>query len=502
MHTAKRAKVLKSNDEEKPKDGVPKGNNSTPKVQDSISAIEPNVQTDVSAAPPAVHQLVQCFSEEQIALVLSILKAKSDEISIRDYLNELRESIKLEESQSNRIVDSGEFWKQQFESQRILTDELQTRIASMTSSFEDSEEEKIPSIAQCSSESHKNQPLKSARKKKRNRYDITIPSPFASVCQVVLIRRSLHDESASASCRKLIELSWKAISDCIPKYIGIRETNYHTKDVKFLAHLMSEIVECYKNCVEVSTEHYKTIAGRELVRKSNIIYSLCSFVDKALNEIHRLCITKAKLPVRSGNLIPDRVEISTDNDEPMMVRFVANLMIGVLRKTNWQKENDLHKQIIEGMLAIILNHIGRLISDIVFKEDVAASKLPGSITSGGPSLNSTKNDSSLKSKYFIHILEMALKIQEETMGAEPTEELLEKAKRKIQNTLKNSIIGGGLLGLKMPDQIAEESIDIPELKGLELYGEEWTVQCVFTMIEVDEGEEDEEVRGSGEVIVG
>ncbi|TGO13267.1 hypothetical protein BTUL_0073g00350 [Botrytis tulipae] len=532
MPAAKKAKTPKLNDEEKPKDDVPKGSKSTPKVQDFISAIEPNVQTDVSAAPPVLHQILQCFSEEQIALVLSILKAKPNEISIKDYLNELRESIKPEESQSNRIVDSGEFWKRQFEIQRILTDKLQTRIASlqkrlqsmpsMTSMTSEDSEEEIPGIAPYSSESHKAQSLKPAKKKKRNRYDSLDSTPdeddelalaynhdhmmVATYCKsqylhlslrINQIRRSLHAEPASISCRKLIELSWKAISDCIPKYIGVRETNYHTKDVKCLAHLMSEIVECHKSCVEVSTEHYRTIVGRELVRKSNIIHSLCSFFDKALNEMNRLCITKAKLPIRSGNSISDRVDISADNDEPMMVRFVANLMIGILRKINWQKENDLHKQIIEGMLAIILNHIGRLISDIVFKEDVAASKLPGNITSGGPSLNSTKNESSLKSKYLIHILEMALKIRKETMGVGPTEELLQKAKRKIQNTLKNSIIGGGLLGLKLPDQIAEEPIDIPELKGLEMYGEEWTVQCVFTMIEMDEGEEGEEGEEGG-----
>lgn len=264
---------------------------------------------------------------------------------------------------------------------------------------------------------------------------------------------------------------------------------------------MSEIVECHKSCVEVSTEHYKTIAGRELVRKSNIVHSLCSFFDKTLNEMD-MCITKTKLLIRPGNSISDRVEISAGNDEPMMVRFVANLIINILRKINWKKENDLHKQIIEGILAMILNHVGRLISYIIFKEDVAASKLPGNITSEEPPIRLTKKESSLKSKYLVHILEIALKIQNEILGAGPAEEVLQKAKRKIQNTLKNSIIGGGLSGLKMPDQIAEEPIDIPELKELERYGEEWTVQSVVTMIEVDEGEEDDEVGGSGEVIVG
>ncbi|KAF7881840.1 uncharacterized protein EAF02_006528 [Botrytis sinoallii] len=536
MPAAKKAKILKLNDEEKSKADVPRGNKLTPKLQDSISAIDPNVQTNVSAAPPAGHQLLQHFSEEQIALVLSILKSKPDEISIEDYLNEFRESIKLEESRSNRIVDSGEFWKRQFESRCILTDELQTRIASlekrlqrcrvpsMTSSSEDSEEEKIPSIAQRSTESHKDQPLKPARKKKRKRYESldTVPNEddkmgtdalalaynhdhmmvATYLYRINQIRRSLHAESASASCRKLIELSWKAISDCVPKYIDVSVTNYHTKDIKCLAHLMSEIVECYKSCVEVSTEHYKTIAGRELVRKSNIIHSLCSFFDKTLSELDKLSIAKTKIPIRSGDSTSDRVETSADNDDSMMVRFVANLLFRILGKIAWQQNNDLHKQIFEGILAFIIDHTGILISKIIFREHVAASKLPGNISTGESSFDLTKKECALKSKYLIRLLEMALKIHEKNIGTGPTEELLQKAKRKIQNTLKNSIIGGSLLGLKKPDQIAEEPIDIPGLEGLEMYSEDWAIQCVFTMIEIDENEDDEGVRvgGSGEAV--
>ncbi|KAF7930552.1 uncharacterized protein EAE98_004952 [Botrytis deweyae] len=550
MSAAKEAKILKLNDEEKSKADLPRGNKLTPKLQDSISAIDPNVQTNVSAAPPAGHQLLQYHSEEQVALVLSILKSKPDGISIQDNLNELRESIKLEESRSNRIVDSGEFWKRQCESQCILTDKLQTRIASqsilidelqtriaslekklqrcrvpsMTSSSEDSEEEEIPSIAQRSTESHKDQPLKPARKKKRKRYESldTVPDEddemgtdalalaynhdhmmvATYLYRINQMRQSLHAESASASCRKLIELSWKAISDCVPKYIDVSVTNYHTKDIKCLAHLMSEIVECYKSCVEVSTEHYKTIAGRELVRKSNIIHSLCSFFDKALSELDKLCITKTKLPIRSEDSTSDWVETSADNDESMMVRFVANLLFGILGKIAWQQNNDLHKQIFEGILAFIIDHTGMLISKIIFREHIAASKLPGNIATGDPSLDLTKKECALKSKYLIHLLEMALKIHEENIGTGPTEELLQKAKRKIQNTLKNSIIGGSLLGLKKPVQSAEEPIDIPGLEGLEVYSEDWAIQCVFTMIEIDENEDDEGVRvgGSGEAV--
>ncbi|TEY40365.1 hypothetical protein BOTCAL_0435g00030 [Botryotinia calthae] len=514
MSAAKKSKIPKLNGEEKPEVNVPKGNTTTQKAQDASSAIEASVQTDLLAVPSVAHQITQHFSEEQFALVLSILNAKPDEMSTKDYCNEIKESIKLEEPRSNRIVDPGEFWRRRFESQcvltNVLTNEKQTRIRILEkrlqscrmhcvgSSSDDSEEEEVPKINKRSSESH-DQPLEPAQKKKRRRYESldTIPDKDDEMETDALalaynndhlmvanylyginkIRRSLHAESTSASCRELIELSWKAISDCIPRYIHC------------LAHLMSEIIECHKICAEVSTEHYKTIAGRELVGKSNIIYSLCSFFDKALSKLLRLCITKS-----------DRVEISADNDEPMMIRFVANLLIGILRKIIWQQKNDLHKQIFEGMLAIILDHTGRLLSITVFKEDVAASKLPGHISSG-ELVDISPNEYALKSKYLVRILEMALKVQKENMSTEPTEELLKKAQRKLRNTLQNTILGASLMGLKMVEDFSGEPIDIPGLEGLEMYGEFWTLQCVFTMIDWDDNGDDEATGVKGEAVV-
>ncbi|KAM0188692.1 hypothetical protein ACHAPC_003549 [Botrytis cinerea] len=509
MSAAKKSKIPKLNGEEKPEVGVPKGNKTTRKAQDASSAIEHSVQTDVLAAPSAAHQITQHFSEEQLALALSISNAKPDEMSIKDYCNEIKESIKPGESGSNRVVDPEEFWRRRFY-------KLQERLQSccmhcMGSLSGDCRGEEVPNINERSSESH-DQHLEPAQEKKRRRYESldTIPNEDDEMGTDALalannhdhllvanylyrinkLRRSLHAESTSASCRELIELSWKAISDCITKYVHVREANGLTKDVKCLAHLVSEIIECHKICVEVSTEHYKTIAGRELVRKSNIIYSLCSFFDKALSELLRLCIT-----------VSDRVEISADNDEPMMmIRYVANLLIGIIRKIRWQKTNDLHKQIFEGMLAIILDHMGRLISITTFNEDVAASKLPGHISSG-KFVYLSPNEYALKSKYLVHLLEIALKVQKENMSTEPTEELLKKAQRKIRNTLMNSTVGASLMGLKMPEMFSEEPVDIPGLEGLKMYGELWTLQCVSTMIDMDDDEDSEATGGNGEVVV-
>lgn len=298
---------------------------------------------------------------------------------------------------------------------------------------------------------------------------------ISAVYRITENHRSLYAQPPTPIlCRKLIELAWKGLSDCILKYADVKEANKHRKEVKCLTYLINEIIVCHQTCIEVSTDHYTTIAGRELLRSSNIIFSLCSFFDKSLRELHNLCV---------------------GNAEPLIIGLITNLLTGILRQIDWQQKNELHKQIFEGILAIILDHIGKLMSNIIFGEDTACSKAPGGISSREADLQPpTRDPNFLKSKYVIPILHVALKIQEEKKMTGPTEELLKKAKKRIQNTLKNSMIRGSLLGMTVPERSEEEPIDIPELEGLELYGKEWTIQCVFTMIEMEDDEPEADVE--------
>ncbi|KAF7865417.1 hypothetical protein EAF04_006393 [Stromatinia cepivora] len=82
--------------------------------------------------------------------------------------------------------------------------------------------------------------------------------------------RSLQVNPTPILCRKLLELSWKALSDCVVKYAHVKEASNHSKETKCLMCLGNKIIEGFKSCVEISIEHYRTIAGRELLMKSNI----------------------------------------------------------------------------------------------------------------------------------------------------------------------------------------------------------------------------------------
>ncbi|KAJ8068892.1 hypothetical protein OCU04_002576 [Sclerotinia nivalis] len=108
-------------------------------------------------------------------------------------------------------------------------------------------------------------------------------------------------------------------------------------------------------------------------------------------------------------------------------------------------------------------------SNIIFGEDVAASKNPGNISSEETFHQSSTKELRCRSKYLIPILVAALKVQ--------------KGKGLIGETEE--------FGLIVPEKVKEEPFDIPELKELEIYGKEWTIQYVFTMVGVEDDDVDE-----------
>ncbi|KAJ8068891.1 hypothetical protein OCU04_002575 [Sclerotinia nivalis] len=348
MPRAKVVKVAKpkvakeSKVEEKPQIEAQTDERSIQKAESSNSAIDPNAQFDKLDAAVVMDQLTESFSTDQIALILSVLKTKPDEISIQ-------------ESRSNRVVDSGEFWKRQYKSQCIVKTEMETQIGilekrlsryqmpAQRTPIDGSDEGEVPTGPDPGpSEPRVGQPLGHPREKRKISAVDTIPDEsnwmgtdvlaleysqdhvmiVSYLYQISDDRRSLRVNPTPAICRKLLKLSWKALSDCIVKYTNFKGATNHSKETKCLMFLANKIIESFKSCVEISIKHYRTIAGIELLMKSNITYSLCSFFDKGLTELHNLC---------------------AGSDEVMTIGFITNLLIGILRSINWRRMSYISK---------------------------------------------------------------------------------------------------------------------------------------------------------------
>lgn len=307
-------------------------------------------------------QLTETFSTDQIALILSVLKKKPDEISIQDYLNEFPHSIKAGESRINGVVDFGVFWERQYKRQCIVKNEMETQIGILKErlSFyqvdaqriatDSSNENEVPNgLYPGPSDSRVVQTLDNPSEKRKISEVDTIPDDnnwmgtdvlsleysqnhvmiVSYLYQISEDRRFLQLNPTPAKCRELLELSWKALSYYIARYTDSKGAKYHSKETKYLMFLANKIIESIKTCVEISVEQYGTIAGREFLIETILTYSLCSFFNEGLTELQNLC---------------------AGSDEVTMIGFITKLLIGILRSIDWRSNNGLHKQIFEEIL--------------------------------------------------------------------------------------------------------------------------------------------------------
>ncbi|CAD6444238.1 4fb496d4-a1b2-4060-b885-375b5abc4400-CDS [Sclerotinia trifoliorum] len=255
-----------------------------------------------------------------------------------------------EESRSNGVVDSGEFWERQYKRQCI---DAQTTL------IDGSVEVEVPAGPDpAPSEPRLVQPLDHPTEKRKISEVDTIPdennwmgtdvlSLKYSQDHVMIVsylyrisedRQSLQLNPTPDTCRKLLELSWKALSNCIFRYTDIKGANYHSNETKCLMFLANKII------------------GTAI-----LTHSLCSFFHQGLTDLLNLC---------------------AGSDEVMMIGFITKLFIGIVRSIDWQPRNELHTHIFDGILAVILHHVGKLISNLIFGEDVRAPQNPGNISSG------------------------------------------------------------------------------------------------------------------------
>ncbi|QSZ37379.1 hypothetical protein DSL72_009477 [Monilinia vaccinii-corymbosi] len=472
-------------------------------------------------------KITHYFSEDQIDFLVSMLRKIPREVTIKSYIHQLRESIMSKESQSewqkvsgDRFVDSGKYWKDEYEKEHERVEQLESLVVRLQRRFESgpmipqkastagSDEDEIPS-------GHHN----SARHASRDRSMNTIPADnnemrthvlednddqtmiFALLSQVTEKRQSLCETENTSMlqtngtptlCLELMGLTRAAIYKCNRKFLHVRKGNGNNKATKFLLYLVNEIAESYKNCVDTITEQYKTIAGRETISKSGLTLSLCFFFRWVLDRIADLCTANAKVPNNSSQSAPQQVETSTEDNEPILIGLLSNLLLDILLRVDWKQSNGFHKQVFDGVLSIILEKVGQLMSVTLFGECVTDSTKPGNITFRKVSKQRSLTEFRWVSKYLIRLLRVVLKVQKEKNMGGPTEELVKASYKKIRNTLINGMIGTKLSGLAIPKIVAEEPLDVPELKSLDTYGPEWTIQSVYLLVGIVDDEDEVE----------
>jgi hypothetical protein len=233
------------------------------------------------------------------------------------------------------------------------------------------------------------------------------------------------------------------------------------------------------------------------------------FFNKALKLLHSICKMQAESEVVRDNQRPRRKRSRVEEREYLVTKALASSLASIAYGIEWKVGQTGHADLLEGILFCIMEQTGRLLSEAVFAEHVAASDNPGNIskTEDRVPSGSVKHES----RYMVQILQAALgsvtrrnliaqvlalgkssSVQQahvigSSLSSTPPSDLLTKARKLLQNTMVKCAVGGSdLETLRLPTPPIEEvesPIEVDE--EVEKYGSEWLVHSVWGIISWD-----------------
>ena len=311
-------------------------------------------------------------------------------------------------------------------------------------------------------------------------------------------------ENLVKNCNLLLSLLDSALSDCCLPLRLLKIDSDDAQSLKLFQLVMNQAVLGYLSCFEALNLLCRTIPGRK--QKPDVIYHMVMFFSAALNCLqtvstlqteHEIVQDCRRLHHKRGRM--EEVEYAVN-------KYLAQALAWILQNLDWKVCQPGHSDLLEGILFLVLNHTGRLLSDSVFEEHVATTDTPGNITVRkiAPLTKATK----LESRYIVQVLHAAIGggsrkelVAQVLMANNPNKvnahkglenpagsaavagDLLSKAKFLIQSTLVKSTVGGvGLDSLKLPSP-PEEAFSHPIVSSdLELYGSDWLIEIVWALV--------------------
>ncbi|KAM3084491.1 hypothetical protein ACMFMF_001847 [Clarireedia jacksonii] len=259
------------------------------------------------------------------------------------------------------------------------------------------------------------------------------------------------------------------------KFKSLKVSDKNNTSITLLRYLFCEIARGYRTCFQTLDRSQRSIAGRNSKATANIPYLLCSFFNNILDYLHKFC----KVCAESHR--PQEAS-SVEDTHFLVTKFIAQMLISIIRNIEWKAERSTHRDILEGIISTIVEHAGTLLSLGIFGEDIGVSNLPGNISNKAETRNYC-NVIYYESRYLVPILRAALDVEREKKMI-TTRGVREKAMKKVQRALTKSTIGGNLATLKMPAKLEmdEESLLMPELPHHKTFSTEWLVESLWVLV--------------------
>ncbi|KAH6724218.1 hypothetical protein BKA61DRAFT_664919 [Leptodontidium sp. MPI-SDFR-AT-0119] len=502
-------------------------------VPGAVSSTSSSTQVSPQSAPST--KLSDLFSQSQLALVLVIVKAAPDGMSSVEYCQQLLKHTKAGRPvapELYRYIDTTEYWKDMCdkyfeekltleskvrcleEAQRILKEKLRSN-------------ERSPPGDQAGSRSRSvreggdnpcNVDAGTSRKRPAASQEILedrlgdMSRIDDDICLILnaralhIIRQKTQLENAIQELNTLAQIN--ALAKCINQTIILLETSISvcclplkvlktdsndSKILLLLQQVLYQVACTFHACFNAMNQLFLTISGR--LNQAEIVSRMVMFFKKSLDFLQTICALQF---ADEKNQSPRSKRARLDGGEYAVNKYLAQALASIAKEMKWKINQPGHGDILEGMLFLVIQHTGRLISDSVFGEHVAASDNPANITNNRtpPSRGILRPES----RYMVQVLyaalggsdrdrkELVIRVVSAGCIAMPSAsstpgEMLNKAKKKLQGTLLQSMLGEidseSFRPPKEPTTVSE--VEDMRVDG-ERYGKEWLLETVWGLI--------------------
>ncbi|KAH7342708.1 hypothetical protein BKA65DRAFT_586742 [Rhexocercosporidium sp. MPI-PUGE-AT-0058] len=500
----------------------------------------------VSPQSAPVLKLRDHFSESQLALAFAIVKDAPEGMSTAEFCQQLQKKIKDGKPvppEMYRYVDGKQHWKDMCdkifeekvvletkvrcleEAQRILKEKLRTNHRLPQDDQWDSGSEDVREGGEIArpvdTEISRKRPATSQdvledRLGDISRIDDDIYLILSSrALQIIDVRSQL--ERATKQLRTLSEINTlaryinqtlilleKAIPDCCLPLKALKTNSNDSKTLSLLKQVLLQVAYSFHACFNAMNQLFSTIPGR--LMQAEIVNRMVMFFKNSLNFLETICALQSEDEQNQRKQSTRNKRPRLEGTEYAVNKYLAQTLALIAKEVDWKVNETSHRDILEGMLFFIIDHTGRLISESIFGEHVAASDNAANISN-----SPTTPASGLlrpESRYMVQVLYAALGGADRKAlisqaisaghgdqniishgsiatqsGSTTRGETLRKAKKKLQGALRQSILG----------EIDPESLKLPEIPiemnevedtrvGVERYGKEWLLETVWGLI--------------------
>ncbi|KAK0125449.1 hypothetical protein ONS95_000537 [Cadophora gregata] len=285
--------------------------------------------------------------------------------------------------------------------------------------------------------------------------------------------------------------------DCCLPLKKLKTNSEDSRSLLLLQQLMHQTALSFLSCFRAMNQLFLTIPGR--TKQREVVSRMVMFFSKAVDFLQTVSTLQSEDEQiqQSRNMRNKRPKL--EPAEYAVNKYLAHVLVSIAERLEWKSDQTGHSDILEGMLLVVIQHTGRVISDCVFGEHVAASDRPGNISNSpdAPVNGFVRPESRYMTRILhatlggldrrelvIDVLARSASVGKSSLsGSATTGDILRKAKKLLQSTLLKSTIGGlELESLRVPRLPTEISLVDDATTNVLKYGKEWLLETVWGLI--------------------